>query len=200
MIVAMIGTRARHRGEAGPDGLALPALLGADPGVGPRRVDEREDGEAELVRQLVHAAGLPVPLRVRLAEVSRHLLLGAAPLLVADDDHAAPAVGREAAHDRGVLGEAAVAVELLEIGEEVLDVIEGVRPVGVTRELHLLPRGEVREELAREAPRLLLQPLQLPLEAAVALGEDAQLPDAIHELDDGLLERQNVCGHGRRAP
>ena len=58
--------------------------------------------------------------------------------------------------------------------------------------------GELGEELAGEAAGLVFEAPQLGLEAAVALGERAQLLDPRHELDDGLLERQDVGGHRLR--
>ena len=44
--------------------------------------------------------------------------------------HGLPLVVGEAADDRVVVGEAAVAVQLVEAGEQPLDVVERVRPVG----------------------------------------------------------------------
>ena len=82
-----------------------------------------------------------------------------------------------------------------------LDVVERVGAVRVPRELHLLPRRELGEELARELGRLVLEPPQLGLEGAVAARELAQLAHARDELDDGLLEGEDVTrGHRRRGP
>ena len=48
------------------------------------------------------------------------------------DDHARLAVeAGQAADDGLVVGKAAVAVELFEVGEDVLDVVQGVRPLRV---------------------------------------------------------------------
>ena len=99
----------------------------------------------------------------------------------------------EPGDDRGVVAEAAVAVELAEPGEEPLDVVERVGPVRVPRELDLLPGRELGEELAREARGLLLEPAELRLERAIGAGELAQLAHAGHQLDDGLLEGQDVA-------
>ena len=46
------------------------------------------------------------------------------------DEHRPPAKAAEAADDRGVVGILAVAVELDEAGEQLLDVVQGVRPLG----------------------------------------------------------------------
>ena len=54
-------------------------------------------------------------------------LLGVAALLVAEH-HAGLAVeARQAADDRQVVGECAVAVQLLEVGEDLVDVVQRVR-------------------------------------------------------------------------
>jgi len=82
MMVAMMGTCARDMAKSTANGLALPALLGADARIRARRVDEGEHGEPEAVGQLVEAARFAVSLGVRLAEVARDLLLGGAPLLM----------------------------------------------------------------------------------------------------------------------
>ena len=192
-------TQARHGGDGGADGLALSALLGADARVGARRVDEGEHREAELVGQLVHADGLAVPLGVGHPEVPLHVLLRPAALLVAHDDDAAAVEGGQAGDDGGVLAEAAVALELDPVGQEALHVVRRVGTVGVPRELHLLHRRQLGEELAGEARGLLLEAQELGLEAAVGGGEGAQLLHLVDEVDDGLLERQYKSGHGPEA-
>ena len=115
--------------------------------------------------------GFAVPLRVGLPEVARNLLLGAAPLLVPDDDDRPPAKAGETGDDGRVVAEAAVAVKLDEVREDPIDVVERVRAVRVPGELHLLPRRQIREELARELARLVFEPPELRLERAVASRE-----------------------------
>src|SRR5207253_1561996 len=116
--------RARHLRDARADRFALSALFGADPGIRAGRVDEGEDRKSEARAELVEASRFSVTLGVRHAEVSLHVVFGAAAFLMAHDDDAASAITREAADDRRVVGEGAIAVELLEIGEERFDVIE----------------------------------------------------------------------------
>ena len=106
----------RHLVEVAADRLGLAALLGADAGIGAGRVDEREERQAELLGELHQPQRLAIALGPRHAEVAVDLLLGVAALLVADH-HARDAVeAREAADDRGIVRERAVAVQLLEIG------------------------------------------------------------------------------------
>ena len=49
-----------------------------------------------------------------------------------------------------VVGEAPIAVQLVEAGEEALDVVERVRPGRVARDQHALPRRQVGVELAAD--------------------------------------------------
>src|SRR5262249_17432322 len=97
---------ARHRSEGRSDRFALPPLLGADSWIGARRVDERQNREIELVRELVEADRLSIPFGVRHPEVALHVLFGTAPFHVAHDDDAAVVVAREPTHDRGIVRKA----------------------------------------------------------------------------------------------
>ena len=49
-----------------------------------------------------------------------------------------------------VVGEAAIAVQLVEAGEQALDVVERVRPVRMARDEHALPWRQVGVELAAD--------------------------------------------------
>ncbi len=91
------------------------------PGIRGRRVDEDDDRPAELLGQPHRAQRLPVALRPRVAEVPVDLLLGVPALDVADEQHRLAVVLGETGHDRVIVGEAAVAVNLDEAGEEPLD-------------------------------------------------------------------------------
>ena len=109
----MIGTlQRRHLPQVHGDRLGLSALFRADAGVRALRVDEAEDRQLELLRELHHPQRLAEPFRLRLAEVAGDLLLRVAALLVPDhaDRHAAEPA--EAGHDGGVVAELAVAVDL----------------------------------------------------------------------------------------
>ncbi len=105
-------------------------------------------GPVELLRQLHHAQRLAIALGPGVAEVAEDLLLGVAALLMPDDRYRLALVLGQAADDGVVVGEAAIAVQLVEAGEEALDVVEGVRPGRVARDEHALPRRQVGVELA----------------------------------------------------
>ena len=72
-------------------------------------------GPAELLGQPHRPQRLAVAFGPRVAEVPEDLLLGVAALDVADEQHRLALVVGEAGHDRVVVGEAAVAVDLDEV-------------------------------------------------------------------------------------
>ena len=61
------------------------------------------------------------------------------------DDHDRAAIERgETAHDRGIVGEQAVAVQFEEVRERQLQIVERVGPLGMPRQLHALPGADDR--------------------------------------------------------
>ena len=62
----------------------------------------------------------------------------------------------EAADDRFVLAELAIAGERCEIGEECTDIVEAMRTLGMARNLSLLPRRELGIEFLQRGVRLAL--------------------------------------------
>ena len=166
-----------HHLEVDRDGLRLPALLGADARVGARGVHEGEHRAPEAVGQLHQAARLAVALGPRHPEVADHVLLGVPALLVAEQHHRPAVQPRPAPDDRRVLAEGAVAGELEEVGEEQLDVVQEVGPLGMPRELRHLPARQVAEDLRLEPPGLLLQLLDLGAE--VARGRESAFSSSI---------------------
>ena len=123
---------------------ACPRSSAPRPGIGAGRVDERDDGLAELGRELHQPERLAVALGVRHAEVARDVLAGVAPLLVADHHHRLAVEAGEAAHDRLVVAEDAVAVQLDAVLEQQADEVERVRALRVPGDLGALPGGQAR--------------------------------------------------------
>ena len=181
------GGQARHLAQVVGDGFRLPALLGVRARVGSLRVHEGEDGTAELGRDLHHAQRLSVALRLGHPEVAVDLLLGVAPLLMADHGHRALLVAGEPGHERGIVAEAPVPVQLRELGEEGGHVVERVGPVGMAGDERLLPGREARVDGAAPLGQLLPQPAGLLLLGRVA-GEGGQLVDALLEGQERRLE------------
>ena len=187
-----------HDLEVVGDRLGLAALLGPDAGIGAGRVDEADHREAELLGQLHDPEGLAVPLGVHLAEVALDPLAGRPALLMADDGHGRALVEGEAGHDRRVVGEAAVAVDLQEILGQGLDIVQGIGPLRVAGDLDDLGRGQIGLDLG---------PFRLDLAAEggdflgrAGLAGQQDRVDLLLEIEDRLLERIEIVGfvHGHK--
>ncbi len=120
-------------------------------------------GTVELVGELHRAEGLPITFRPRHSEIAVDLLLGIPPLLVSDDHHRPLVKPRHPGHDRRVLAETAVAFDLEEVIEQVLDEIESVRTLRMPRDEHFLPRRQSRVDIPPHVVELLLQARDLTL-------------------------------------
>ena len=141
-----------HFAQIDGDGLGDVAFLRADAGIRARRVNERDDGQAEFVRQPHQAQRLAIAFGMRGAEIAQDVFLGVAAFLRADDHDAVFAQLGKTADHRAVLGKQPVAVQFLKIGEGVLDIIQRVRAFGMPRELDALPGGEVQRKSAAGFP------------------------------------------------
>ena len=113
---------------------------------------------------------LAITLGPRHAVVAPHALFGVATFLMADDDDRLVVEPRQAADEGMVVGVHAIAVQLLKIGEALVDIVERVRPLRVTRELSDLPCRQVREDAARQrfalVPRREISSLMLSSESS----------------------------------
>jgi hypothetical protein len=140
-----------HLEHVAGDRLGLPALLGADAGIGAGGVNQGHDGQPELLRQLHAPKRLSVPFGVGQAEEALHLLLGSPALVVPDQHYLVPAETGEPAFDRGVVAVVAIAVQLAELATTQLDIVLEQRPLRVAGNLDGLPRREVLVGLAEQA-------------------------------------------------
>ena len=133
------------------DRLALAARLGIDPGIGAGGVDKGQHRQPEPLGEPHQPPRLAIAFRARHAEIVLDARLGVGPLLGAEHDDAAAAKPADAADHRRILGEGAVAGERHELVDQPGDVVEAVRPLGMARDLHLLPRRQLRIALAAAA-------------------------------------------------
>ena len=79
-----------------------------------------------------------------------------------------------------------------------LDIVGAVRPVGMPRELDLLPRRQLGIGLAQQPVDLGLEPCHLVGDVdVVAVGEVPQLVDFAFELGQRLLEIEEVAHRAR---
>src|SRR5258708_29209637 len=126
------------------------------------------------------------------------LLLGVAPLLVAQDHHRLTVNAGDAAHQGPVVAVAAIAAQLEEVVTDQLDIVGGVWAVAVAGDLHFLPGGEGTVDGARLLLRLALQLLDLPallelLLVAALLQQPCQL---LVEVGERTLEIEIVRHEG----
>src|SRR4029077_14301949 len=99
-----------HLPQIACDRFALAALFRVNAGIRALRIDKREDGAAELRRELHHPQRLAIAFRLRLPEIPNKPLLGIAALLVANDGHWSSAILRQARNDGLVVRVPTVAV------------------------------------------------------------------------------------------
>src|SRR6185503_19609172 len=115
------------------------------------------------LRDLHHPHPLAVALGVRHAEVSPRPFVDVSSLLLADDRDRLAAEAAQSGDERRILGASPVTVQLHEVLKETLDVVEGVRTLGMTRQVDGPPDLLVC--------RLGLDPLELSLQAIELAGE-----------------------------
>ena len=107
------------------------------------------------------------------------------------DDHGRAALeASDAADDRLVLGEEAVAGERGEILNEPVDVVAEMRPLGVAGDLRLLPGGQLGIGLLQSFARLGFELGKLLLDGHGVLlgGERFELGDLAFKLGNRLFE------------
>ena len=130
--------RQRHVDRAG-DRLRLAALLGVYARKGAESIHQRDDRQAESVGELHEPGGLAIALRPRHAEIMLQPALRVGALLLADEADRLAAKPREAADDRRILAEGAVAGERRELAEQQPHIVGEMRPLRMARDLDFLP-------------------------------------------------------------
>ena len=144
------GTQHRHA-QAGKliqiaaDGLRLAALLGANTRISAGRVDKSEHGNLKFFCRFHQAQGFAVAFRLGHTKIAADFFFGVAPFLMANHHHALAVKTRQAAHNGGIIGKSTVAVQLFKIGAQGVDIIQGVRALGMARHLRHLHRREFAE-------------------------------------------------------
>src|SRR5436190_24402902 len=93
-------------------------------GISARRIDQRNNREAEFFGEPHQTQCLAITLGMRATEVAHHVLLRVPPFLVRDHDATMRTEFRETARHCLVVAKDAVAVELDPIGETTRNVIE----------------------------------------------------------------------------
>src|SRR5438067_5141574 len=153
------------------NGFGLASLFGPQTGVSSGGVDKSEDGAPEFFGKLHSANCFAVAFRIRHAEIAIDLLLGVAGLLMANDQPVVAVEAGHAAHDGGVIGKPAIAVNLAPIGEDAFDIVESVRTLDVPGKLGLAPGIHVGVDLFAKGVDSLAQLMDL-LEGTMVLSRD----------------------------
>ena len=117
---------------------------------------------------------------------------------MADDHYRTAADLRESADDRLVVGVKAVAVQLVEIGHDVIDVVERIGTQGMARDLADLPGRQVGVDLFGQAQTLLPQRLDFLVDIEFVVAADkAQFADLVFKFSDRLFKFQKIGIHSR---
>ncbi len=116
-------------------------MASVDTGIGAWRIEKRHNGPVELVRNPHQAHGFAVAFRLGHAEIAVKFLLGVAAFLMADHHHWPFGKESHPADDGRVVAKSAITVQLLESGEDPVDVIQCVRPLGMAGQQHPVPGG-----------------------------------------------------------
>ncbi len=180
---------AGHFAEVDGDGFGDAAFFGADAGVGAGGIDEGDDGEVEFFGELHFGEGLAVAFGVGAAEVAGDFFLGVAALVVADEHDLVAADAADAGDDGFVIAEGAVAVEFVEVFDDHVDVVAGLRARGVAGDLDGFPCGEVLVGFFEEGGEGIAQGIYFrgKVGALGFLGADEFIDLAFHR-KDGFFE------------
>ena len=185
----------RHFTQVNGDGLGDVAFLCGDAGVGASGVDQANDRQLEPVSHAHDAQGLAVAFGMGATKVALDVFLGVAAFLCADNHHAIFAKHGKASHDCVVIMKEPVTVQLGKAAESFVNVIERVRPLRMPRELHALPSGEVRVNLAFLCLQLFLKLANLIMHVHIHLAVLRVLAEILQlavEVNERFLEIQQM--------
>ncbi len=153
------------------------ALLGADAGIGAGGIDDRQHGNAETIGHLHQPDGLAIAFRARHAEIVLDAAVGGGALFLADHADALAAKTAEAAHQRLVLGELAVAGHRREFRHQRFDEIGEMRALRMARHQRLLPWRQIGVEVAQRLLRLVLYARDFVADVAAGRRQRTQFID-----------------------
>ncbi|MNX28623.1 hypothetical protein D3C86_587360 [compost metagenome] len=106
-----------------------------------------------------------------------------------DDHHRLVFQTGDTANDGRVVREVTVTVQFVELGEDMLDVVEGVRAFRVTRQACDLPAGQLAEDVFGQRFALVLQAGDLIADIQrIVITDQAQLFDLGLQVGDRLFE------------
>jgi hypothetical protein len=150
-------------------------------------------GRPNFLGHLHQAQRFSIAFGTRHAEVAQAAFLGVAALLMAEHHAGLSVEAGQTADDRLVVRESAVAVQFLEVGEDLGHVVERVGALRMTRDLGHLPRRQARVDVLRQQQALLAETIDLlgDVDRGFVL-HVTQLFDLRFELGDRLLEVEEM--------
>ncbi len=187
----------RHLEHALGDDLRLAALFGADAGIGAGRVDQADDRELVLGRELHLGHRLAVAFGMGAAEEALVAFFERFALVVAGDHHLVAIELGEAGAERAVVAIELVAVEFDEFVEHEVEVVGEHRPVGMPGDLHRLPRVELAVDAAGGVGQLAAERADLVVQLGRLRFRRVELVDPLLERVNRLFEGESVdcAGH-----
>jgi hypothetical protein len=122
-------------------------------------------------------------------------------LCVSDQADGLAAKPRETALNRGIVGEFAVAREGREFGEQAIGVIGKMRPLGMTRDLRLLPRRQIGIEIFKRLQRFGFKARNIVADRGAFTGrrKRAQFLELFLKLANRPFEIENGTHHEIKA-
>ena len=115
---------------------------------------------------------------------------------MADDHHRLIVQTGNATDNRRIVGEMPITVQFIELGEDVLDVIQGVRALRMARQTGDLPAAEVTENAFGQRRAFVLQTGNFVADVQrIVVTDQAQLFDLGLQVGDWLFEIEKIRVH-----
>src|SRR5262249_47247841 len=149
------------RAQIARDRLRLSPLLRVGPGECALRVDHADDRPPEAFREPKQAQRLAIAFRLRHAGIAADLLVGRSAALMTKQHEGMVREPSETTDYGGIVGEGSVAMQLREVAKQLSGVVQSLRPVGMTRQLHAIPGAQILVDFGLEPAPALLQRLEL---------------------------------------
>ena len=138
-----MGTRSRAMArKLRANGLSLTSRLSANSGIGPRCIDESDDGAIEFLRHAHQANGFAIAFGFGHSIIAIETFLGVAALLLANHHDRLTLKKSHPPNQGRVVAKFAVTLNGTEGGEHTGDEVERVRPVRVAGKLDVFPSGQ----------------------------------------------------------
>ena len=133
----------RHVAQIHGDRVRLAPLFSTDSRIGPRRINQADDGDAKLRRQFHLQQSLAIPFGMSTAVVALCAFFERPAFVLPDQQNFLIVEFRETRDNRPVVAERSIPVKLNKFVADQFDVIPGLRPFLMPGDQNRLPRVEV---------------------------------------------------------